>query len=60
MSSTPPFPMSPTGEEGDPLGLNKGSTEEQEQAAEAEHDEQEPSVITLDEVEKAAEGNSDT
>lgn len=58
MSSNPVIPM-PPGDDGDPLGVDKGTEEEQEQVAETEHEEQEPSVITLDEVEKASEGDSD-
>ena len=59
MPTTPVIPM-PPGDDDDPLGVSRGNAEEQQQVAETEHDEQEPSVITLDEVEKAAEGNSDT
>ncbi|MDA8439483.1 MAG: hypothetical protein M0Z51_11590 [Propionibacterium sp.] len=53
MSSTPIIAM-PPGDGEDPLGLGAG-----DETDEADRDDGEPSVITLDEVERAAEGNSD-
>ena len=50
--TTPIIPVPPLGDD-DPLGIDAGSAEERREASEAEHDEQDPDVITLDEVERA-------
>ena len=53
--TTQNFPIMP-GRGDDPLGLREGDDEEREQD---EDTSDEPSVISLDEVEKAAQGNAD-
>ena len=57
MSSTPIIPM-PPGDGEDPLGLGLGDADEPDKADESDRDDGEPSVITLDEVERAANGNA--
>ena len=50
------FPVPPVGGEGNPLGIDEGLDEERLEAEEADEASEEPTVISLDEVEKAQRG----
>jgi len=54
--TTPAFPVPPVGGEGNPLGINEEGDAARREGEEQEEASEEPTVIGLDESEKAARG----